>query len=166
MNIKCFGTQYDVRRLQESDLEAAYALQAQHPLFYQYCPPFITRQIVREDMAALPPGALPQNKYYLGFWEDEQLAAVLDLVLGWPTPGTAYIGLFMMDAGRQRQGEGSALLSHILQELGVQGFAKVRLGFAKGNPQSEHFWRKNGFVPTGEEKDCGSYTAVLMEKTL
>ena len=40
-------------------------------------------------------------------------------------------------------------------ELKNQGFGRVRLGIDKGNPQSTHFWRENGFqvireVPQGD----------------
>ena len=47
-----------------------------------------------------------------------------------------------------------------------QGLRRARLGFAKGNCQSEAFWTKNGFVRTGEEVNNGSYTAVVMERVL
>ena len=43
---------------------------------------------------------------------------------------------------------------------------KIRLAYVLGNPQSKRFWEKNGFRPTGEEKDMGSYRAVCMELTL
>ena len=47
-----------------------------------------------------------------------------------------------------------------------KGLRRARLGFAKGNCQSEAFWTKNGFVRTGEEVNNGSYTAVVMERVL
>ena len=47
-----------------------------------------------------------------------------------------------------------------------QGYQYIRLGFAKGNPQSEAFWTKNGFVRTGVEDVQENYTVVVMEKRL
>ena len=42
----------------------------------------------------------------------------------------------------------------------------VRLGFAKGKPQSEAFWVKNGFAKTGVEVDNGNYIMVVMERCI
>ena len=42
----------------------------------------------------------------------------------------------------------------------------MRLGFAKGNPQSEHFWLKNGFERTGVEAQNDGYVVVVLEKEL
>jgi len=33
----------------------------------------------------------------------------------------------------------------LLKYLSEQGFKKCQLGIDKDNPQSNHFWRKNGF---------------------
>lgn len=48
--------------------------------------------------------------------------------------------------------------------LGSIGYRFIRLGFAKGNPQSEAFWRKNGFTRTRVEADNGNYVMVVMER--
>lgn len=53
-----------------------------------------------------------------------------------------------------------------MEYLKKTGFYNVRLAFARGNPQSEAFWSKNGFVKTGKESEHLGYTAVLMERTL
>ena len=47
-----------------------------------------------------------------------------------------------------------------------QGLRRARLGFAKGNCQSEAFWTQTGVVRTGEEVNNGSYTAGVMEGVL
>ena len=116
-------------------------------MFYKYCPPFVTRESILSDMKALPPRTTYEQKYYFGFFKGESLVAVMDLILGYPNESTAFIGLFMMDKSRH-------------------GFGPGRLAFAKDNPQSEAFWRKNGFLPTGIESDEGNYTAVIMERKL
>jgi len=50
--------------------------------------------------------------------------------------------------------------------LAKSGFHFVRLGFAKGNPQSEQFWLKNGFKRTGVEVQNEGYVVVVLEKEL
>ena len=66
----------------------------------------------------------------------------------------------------QGKGEGTALIGCLLRRLEERGYARVGLAYAKGNPQSQAFWQKNGFTPTGREKDSGGYTAVVMERLM
>ena len=166
MELQKISGAFFVRKLTEEDVEAVYALCAENPLFYQYCPPFVTRRSIREDMAALPPNTGFENKYYAGFFDGETLAAVMDLILEYPDRETAFIGLFMMNRGYQGRGTGSSIVSDCVAYLAEEGFRRIRLAFAKGNPQSEAFWRKNGFSPTGVEIENQGYTAVVMERHL
>jgi RimJ/RimL family protein N-acetyltransferase len=157
---------YIVRILTESDVAAVYALCEENPLYYQYCPPFVTPDSIRTDMKALPPRKTMEDKYYLGFYGGETLVAVMDLILGFPNEETAFVGFFMMNKQFQGKGTGTALMSEVYDYLKECGFSSVRLCFAKGNPQSEHFWMKNGFVRTGVEAQNEGYVAVVLEKEL
>lgn len=141
-----------MRRLDEKDVGAIYALCRENRLFYQYHPPLVTVEGVLEDMQALPPRTPRESKFYLGFWDKGTLVAILDLILDYPAEKTAFIGLFMMHAAYQNRGIGSAILRDILLYLQSLEYKEVRLGVDKGNPQSYAFWVKNGFVTTGEEQ--------------
>lgn len=166
MEPSLLSARYAVRRLGSADLPALYRLCAGNPLYYRYCPPPVTRRSLRQDMRSLPPGKSEADKYYLGFFDGAALVAVMDLILAYPNPQTAFVGFFMMDAARQGRGEGSALIEEAAGALGRAGFAALRLGYVKGNPQSEAFWRKNRFLPTGAESRSPAYTIVLMERPL
>lgn len=137
-----------------------------NPLYFEHCPPAACEAGIRSDMAALPPGKTFRDKHYLGFFDSGGLAAVLDWIDGYPDGETSFFGFFMMDAGRQGKGEGSAIISGCCAALRDAGVKRVRLGYAKGNPQSEAFWLKNGFEKTGAERPAEGYTVVMMEKTL
>lgn len=126
----------------------------------------MTRESLRSDRKALPPGMTYDDKYYIGFWEDSELTAVMDLILRYPDRDTAYIGFFMVNRSAQGRGVGSLLVEEVCGWLKRQGFTCVRLGYAKGDPQSEHFWRKNRFRPTGMEAAKEGYDAVLLQRTL
>ena len=106
-----------------------------------------------------------EDKYYLGFWRDGALAAVLDLILRYPNEHTAFIGFFMLDAALQGRGEGSRIAGEILRALGRE-FGAVRLAYVRTNPQSGHFWKKNGFLPTGAVMRTEAYEAVVLERRL
>lgn len=158
--------QYRVRKLTNADVAEVYNLCKKNPLYYQYCPPFVTEDSIRADMAALPPNKTPEDKYYVGFSDGDTLVAVLDLILKYPKEETAFIGFFMMNRKYQGRGIGTALMKEVYAYLKSCGFLFVRLCFAKGNPQSEHFWLKNGFERTGVEVQNEGYTVVVLEKKL
>ena len=166
MDIQKLSTRFSVTILTEKDIDVIYELCAGNPLFYQYCPPFITRKAILEDLKALPPNKTYDDKYYVGFWEEEQLVAIMDLIVGYPDEKTAFIGLFMLEKSMQGLGCGSRIIEECSQFLKREGFAFIRLGYAKGNPQSEHFWKKNGFEDTGIEVQNEGYVVVVLQKTL
>lgn len=39
----------------------------------------------------------------------------------------------------------------------------MRLGYVKGNKESESFWLKNGFAQTGVEKIEDDYTVIVLQ---
>ena len=103
-------------------------------------------------MKALPPGKSYDDKYYIGFFENDSLVAIMDLILYYPTKGIAFIGLFMTNIQYQHKGIGSNIISEITMSLKSLGYRKIRLGVDKGNPQSYSFWSKNNFNVVSEDK--------------
>lgn len=105
-----FSQKYAVRPLTAGDVDKILALCAENEQFYRYHPPLATRESVLEDMTALPPGKCAADKRYLGFFDGKTLVAVLDLILGYPQEGTAYLGFFITKKATQGRGIGSALI--------------------------------------------------------
>ena len=166
MDIPSLSRTYTVRPLDEADLPALLALCRSNPLYYRHCPPPPSRESLLSDMSALPARKkTTEDKYYLGFWRGETLSAVLDLILRHPNGHTAFIGFFMLDAALQGRGEGSRIVGDILRALSRE-FTAVRLAYVKTNPQSKHFWLKNGFSPTGLELQNDAYDIVVLERPL
>ena len=157
---------FEVRRLEEAELPELLALCRGNPQFYRHYPPAATAESLLGDMAALPPRKTLNDKYYLGFYREKRLAAVLDLIPGFPKPEIAFWGFFMLEKSLQGQGRGSALVTELCAALRELGFRAVRLGWAKGNPQAEHFWKKNGFRETGVSYDAGSCTVTVAQREL
>jgi RimJ/RimL family protein N-acetyltransferase len=160
MEIDLLSNTFDVRRLGEEDIDLIYDLSCKNEIFYQYHPPFVTRESIREDMNALPPNKEHKDKYYVGFFENEVLVSIMDLILGYPEKEIAFIGLFMMNLEDQGKGIGSKIITESSRYLKTLGFDKIRLGVDKGNPQSNAFWKKNSFIKVSE----GEY--ILMELVL
>lgn len=157
---------YAVRVMTEADIPAILALCLGNPLYYRHCPPPVSEQTVRADLLALPPRKGPEDKYYLGFYDGSRLAAVLDLIAGFPDPEIAFWGFFMVDRDLQGAGVGSTLVTELCQALAGMGFQAVRLGWVRGNPQAEHFWKKNGFRELGVTWDTNGYTVVYAQREL
>lgn len=160
MNIESLSNTFDVRRLGEEDVELIYHLCCKNTIFYQYHPPFVTKESIMDDMTALPPGKDYHDKFFVGFFENTTLVAIMDLIVDYPAKNIAFIGLFMMNVEYQNKGIGSKIIMECAKYLQTLGFYKMRLGVDKNNPQSNAFWKKNGFIPVSENK------YILMELTL
>lgn len=160
MEINDFSKMFQVRRLDKDDAELIYDLSCKNLIFYRYHPPFVTRESILEDMEALPPGKGYEDKYYVGFFEEEVLVAIMDLILGYPAKEIAFIGFFMTDIRYQHKGIGSKIISEIAGCLKSSGYKKIRLGVDRGNPQSYSFWSKNNFKTISENQ------YILMEQEL
>lgn len=163
-DVTSLSENYKVRLLTASDAESIYELELGNPLYFEFCPPAASLQGVLDDMKALPPRTTYDDKYYLGYFDGDQLVAVMDLIFDYPNDTTAFIGFFMMRKENQGKKIGSKIISECFQAIRRQGYSSIRLGFMKGNRQSEAFWRKNGFTPTGIEIENGQGTVVYMEK--
>lgn len=165
MEMQLLSKSYQVTRLGEQDIMAVFQLCRNNPQYYQYCPPAVSPEGIKADMCALPEGKSIEDKFYLGFWDEDELAAVMDLILEYPDEKTAYIGFFMMNADMQGKGIGSKIIEEVCNCLGEQ-FSFVRLGYVKGNKQSEGFWIKNGFRPAGVISQTENYEIVVLQREL
>lgn len=154
------------RILTEEDIPQIYELFLGNPLYFQHCPPQPSFESIRQDMCALPPGKSDEDKHYGGLFEGNRLIAVIDLITGFPNEKTLFIGFFMIRKEEQGNGFGTEVISELCREVYAQGFSHIRLGYVKGNPQSEAFWHKNQFVKTGAEAQTEQYTIVIMERDL
>lgn len=166
IQLEKISNKYNVRRLDGSDVNTVLELCSENILYYQYCPPFITKEGAIQDMEVLPPGKTKSDKYYLGYFENDVLIAVLDLITGYPNKSTAYIGLFMMDIKVQGKGIGTEIIEELCNYLKNTGFKRVELAWVKGNPQSEKFWSKNNFNIIGERSSNASDHVIAAEREL
>lgn len=166
MNIQALSTTYQVRRLKDADIPEIFTLCGDNPLYYHYCPPPVTVESIKKDMLALPPGKAMADKYFLGYFSDGPLIAVMDLIVGYPNAETAFIGFFMMAQTMQGKNIGTAIITEACGALKETGFSEVRLGYAKGNGQSEAFWLKNHFEKTGVENQAENFVSVNMRRPL
>lgn len=166
LDIGTFFPGFRVSPLGEADLAAALALCQGNPLYYRYYGGRPTLDNLRQDLTALPPGKGLEDKYFLALWQGGKLTALLDLIDGYPEPDTAWIGWLILEQDCQGRGLGSRLVEELLEGLRGAGFARVKLAYIKGNPQSRRFWEKNGFSPLRPEEAVDAGAPVPMERLL
>ena len=165
LEVSMLSRRYDVRRLTDADVGEILDLCRANAQFYQYCEAEPTKEQIFNDMRVAPPGIDASHKYYVGFYHNGGLVAIMDIVDGYPTPEIAYIGFFMMNAHDQGHGIGSAIIREVKDYLKTVGIKAIRLAIDKENPQSTHFWKKNGFTVV-REVDRGGWTALVADRTL
>ena len=97
INVLEFSKEYEVRKMGDSDAENILNLCCSNGQFYRYCEAKPTIEQVLNDLHITPPNISMSDKYYVGFYEDKALVAVMDLIDGYPNADIAYIGFFMMN---------------------------------------------------------------------
>ena len=145
IEIRKLSKRYDVRKLNSDDIQMIYSFCKRNTQYYKYCGKELTIELIEKDLEITPPGILIEQKYYIGFFDNGNLVAIMDLEDGYPNSDYVYIGFFMMDCELQGKGIGSIIISEALEYLHEHGFQKSQLAKDNHNPQSNHFWRKNGF---------------------
>ncbi len=165
MKIENFSKDYKVKKLCESDIDKVLFLYSQNKMYFKYHPPMPTKESVIDDIFALPPNKSFEDKFYLGYFNGENLMAVVDLIKDYPNEKTAFIGLFMLDAKCQGKGIGTKLIRECFAYLKLCGFEKVSLGYVKQNPQAKAFWNRFGFL-MANEKVVDGCDIVVLEKQI
>ena len=160
MNIEKMSSKYSVRRLGYDDIDIIYNLCKDNKTFYEYHQPFVTKKSIEDDMKALPPNKTRKDKYYLGFFLDDVLVAIIDFIIGYPDKTTCMLGLFMVTKSYQNQGVGSFIIKELIRCLKEEKILKIRVGVDKENTQSNNFWKKNKFVEI-----CSKENYIVMERT-
>ena len=166
MNIKELSNKYNVKQLNESDIKDIISLMLKNDQYYKYHKEDINEELIKRELISLPLNKTLDDKHYLGFYDKNVLICVLDLIEKYPNDSYCYIGFFMMNKDYQGKGKGTKIIKGILKYLHTLGYRNIRLGVDKDNPQSNHFWLRNGFVKTGEEVNIGIYSYLPMEKKI
>ena len=165
IDILKISSTYNIRRMDDTDIEAILSLCLGNTQYYEYCQAKPSMEQILNDLHVTPPGKEISDKYYIGFYLGDTLVAVMDLIDGYPEPEIAFIGFFMMNKDLQGQGIGTGIIRETAEYLSSTGKTSIRLGIDKDNPQSTHFWKKNGFKVISEVGRDG-WTVLVAEKDL
>ena len=164
LDIRALGIGYDVRRLTEADVSDVFALAKGNRRFYRAIGVRPSRARLTEVISDVPEGAGPNDKYIVGFYDEGDLVAVLDLITGYPQASEAFIGWFMVDADLQRRGVGSQIFADVRAAMQAQGYNRLEVACPEASEPGLAFWRAQGFEPTGQRDDTGEYPVVYLTR--
>lgn len=165
-NIIDITDKFQIKRIESCDKTAVLKLMNSNPDYFKYCPPKPSISSVEKDMNALPPNKTMKDKYYLGFYDSDELVGIIDFIIGYPTKETVFIGLFMIDSKYQNKHIGTSIIEDITKFFTQNGFSELKLGYAIGNDKAKSFWLANGFRPTGIVAHNEGYDVIVMNKVL
>ena len=158
---------YKIVRIDENMLDDVLSLCKKNIVYYEkYLQEPATLEDVKSIITELPPNTDKKQKYALGIYENSELIAILDIVLGYPEKQTAFIGLFMVDTQKQNKGVGTLIISNVLQAFKNLNFQKCSLGVITKNQPAIKFWQKHKFNLTAKISTHEKYDIVFMERNL
>lgn len=161
-----------LRPLTRADLDDVFAVLKDAPQFHLLTTgaPATSKEAlaVFDD---LPPGKRPDSKRVYGVIEDGALVGVVEVIVGWPTPTTAMIGLLVIAEQAQGRGIGRAAVIDVEAVVDEEeGCDVARVAVVDKNVGALAFWKKLGFTENGVTRPYaeGTVTAtvIVLEKSL
>ena len=167
LDVTTLSSAFEARLIANENIPEVFALARSNRVYLRYLGERPTKANLTALITQLPEGAQPSSKHFVGFYdEDGYLAAVMDLVCGWPDERTAFIGWFMVAADMQRQGVGSQLFADVRAALEGLGYQSIRLQLPERDKEGISFWQAQGFALTGERDESGRRPLVTLARSL
>lgn len=129
IEIQALSTDYDVRRINESDINS---------------------KSIMSEIKKLPESMDDKDKQYVGFYENDDLVAVMDLVPGNTKDDAVTIGWFMVDEPLQGQGIGSRIFADVRAAVKGEGYNALSANCEPDNKTGISFLNAQGFKTSSE----------------
>lgn len=112
MNYIKISDDFIVKKLNTDHINEIFKLCKTNPKYYKYFKEELTKELVMKDLEALPSGKSYADKYYLGFYKNNNLLAIMDLIEKYPDFETVFIGFFMVNKKYQGKKIGRKLIKY------------------------------------------------------
>lgn len=165
-DIQSLAVNFDVKFIREEDIADVYRLCKSNKKYYKYLGKIPTRESLTEIITKLPDGVGKNDKIFVGFYREDNLIAIMDLITGYPESDDAFIGWFMVDGLFQKQGIGSEIMADVRATMKAQGYDYMSLGCIDKNQEALDFWKGQGFIPTGREEEQGNYKILVLGRNI
>lgn len=137
---------YTVKRLTPADVDEILALQAKHSEYHQhYQTSPVTKADILAELETLPPKAVPEQKFYLGFYAQDELVVLVDLVLDHPQANCTWLGLVMTEKTKLRQHYATKVLTALRSALKREGYKELMTSSALSDVNAQAFLNAQGF---------------------
>ncbi len=166
MKIENITNTYKVRKFVETDIPAIYELCSENTTYYGYMKMQPTFDNLKEVFTERPPKVSMEDKYFIGFYKNDALIALMDFCVGYPEEKALYLGWFMVKKELQKTGVGREIIKDFISFLQNENIKAIELGCIKDNVEALNFWKKHGFLLTGLEADAGDYIVLGMRQEL
>ena len=154
----------DHRYMVNTVLQAA----TDYNLLVEGAPP--TAAHVEEFFTSCPPGYTLDDVFPMGFFEGAELIGVGGMLRRWNAPNKAMIGLLVFAPEWRGVGRGRVAVGQIEALARTwPGIDRLRAGVIATNQRALGFWRKIGFIDTGEIKPkYGTFIddIIILEKPI
>ncbi len=161
--LKRYLKDYEIRFIEEKDFDDLYHLEKNNVNYFKYTNEEPNYDSIISEVYELPPNITMDNKYFVGFYKDNKLIAVMDLIDGYPNKQTYWIGLFILDVEYQHIGIGTYLIKTFIE----YSDKNIQLGCLSNNKEGFAFWSKMGFKEIrrayNKEKN---WEIIVMEKQI
>jgi ribosomal protein S18 acetylase RimI-like enzyme len=112
-----------------------------------------------QEITALPPNRLPEEKFAFGIFEGETMVAYLDLMRDYPKAGEWWIGFLLIDPDWRRRGLGGRLYRAAAELIRGAGATHILLGVLEQNARGQRFWTAMGFAESARSRYVSPITA-------
>ena len=150
MDVRSFSTEYEVRTILPEDSEDIYKLGKLNLKYYQSMHNLPAAESLTEFISRLPQQSKDQDRYLVGFYDEANLLAVMEIITGHPQEDAAFIGWFMVDGAKMCQGIGSRIFADVRAALKAYGYNSLSLACNQENTQAIAFWKEQGFLDVNE----------------
>lgn len=145
INIEALSSEFKTKKIDEGDISDVYNLCRSNNKYYRTLKEKPSKKRLTEVISELPEGTNDSQKYFVGFYDKDNLIAILDLITSYPNTNDAFIGWFMVDETLHRQGIGSQLFADIRAALKAQGITNLSLECNSESIDALKFWSDQGF---------------------
>lgn len=157
---------FHVEKLDENNLNDIFCICQNNVYYYKCLKETPTIFSVKTILEEVPPNKNFNDKFVLGFFENNKLVAILDLVKDYPKSNNIFIGLFIIDVYYQNKGIGSKVIKRLINILKTIGVSECYLGVVDSNEKAYIFWKKQGFEETGKIYNHEKYNVIMMMKKI
>lgn len=126
------------------------------------------KKAAEELFTVRPEGTTDKQKLVCGIYKDgtEELIGVFDLVQAYVGPAVLSLGLMVLEPAQRGQGTGSSAYRELEAWARSEGFQRIRIGVLFSNDDGLRFWRKHGFLETGEVRSFQRHLLRVLEKKI